>query len=92
VLKSSPDRFRAARIQRWRVAFHHYLGLIRERYRLPLHGVGLSDCGEGPLTWLHLEHSRLFDLNGLSALSSFPKYSQSSYGPVSPDLLPLAPR
>lgn len=40
--------------------FHHYLGLIRERYPLSIHGVGLSIGGAGPLDGAHL--SALCDL------------------------------
>ncbi|MDO9322021.1 MAG: DUF692 domain-containing protein [Pseudomonas sp.] len=36
-------------------AFHHFLGLIRERYPLSLHGVGLSIGGAGPLDEAHLD-------------------------------------
>jgi len=35
--------------------FHHYLGRIRERYALSIHGVGLSIGGEAPLDEEHLE-------------------------------------
>ena len=35
--------------------FHHYLGRIRERYPLSLHGVGLSIGTEGPLDEAHLD-------------------------------------
>ncbi|AJE23613.1 DUF692 domain-containing protein [Azotobacter chroococcum] len=35
--------------------FHHYLGLIRERYPLSIHGVGLSIGAEQPLDEAHLE-------------------------------------
>jgi uncharacterized protein (UPF0276 family) len=34
--------------------FHHYLGLIRERYPLSIHGVGLSIGGETALDVAHL--------------------------------------
>ena len=33
---------------------HHYLGAIRERYPVSLHGVGLSIGGSGPLDQEHL--------------------------------------
>ena len=36
-------------------AFHHFLGKIRERYPLSLHGVGLSIGGAGPLDEAHLD-------------------------------------
>lgn len=35
--------------------FHHYLGRIRDRYPLSLHGVGLSIGAEGPLDEDHLD-------------------------------------
>ncbi|MDA7088323.1 DUF692 domain-containing protein [Pseudomonas sp. SA3-5] len=35
--------------------FHHYLGLIRERYPLSIHGVGLSIGAQQPLDLNHLE-------------------------------------
>ncbi len=35
--------------------FHHYMGKIRERYALSIHGVGLSIGGEAPLDEDHLE-------------------------------------
>jgi uncharacterized protein (UPF0276 family) len=35
--------------------FHHYLGRIRERYPLSLHGVGLSIGGQAPLDEAHLD-------------------------------------
>jgi uncharacterized protein len=34
---------------------HHFLGLIRDRYPLSLHGVGLSIGGEAPLDEVHLD-------------------------------------
>jgi uncharacterized protein (UPF0276 family) len=36
-------------------AFHHFLGKIRERYPLSLHGVGLSLGGSEPLDEAHLD-------------------------------------
>ncbi len=42
--------------------FHHYLGLIRERYPLSIHGVGLSIGGESALDEAHLNRLvRLLD-------------------------------
>ncbi len=38
--------------------FHHYLGLIRERYPLSIHGVGLSIGGTEPLDGVHLSALR----------------------------------
>ena len=35
--------------------FHHYLGLLRERYALSLHGVGLSIGAAAPLDEAHLQ-------------------------------------
>lgn len=35
--------------------FHHYLGRIRERHALSVHGVGLSIGAEGPLDRAHLD-------------------------------------
>lgn len=35
--------------------FHHYLGRIRERYPLSIHGVGLSIGADGPLDVAHLD-------------------------------------
>ena len=37
---------------------HHYLGAIRERYPISLHGVGLSIGGSGPLDREHLWRGR----------------------------------
>ena len=42
--------------------FHHYLGRIRERYPLSIHGVGLSIGGESALDERHLDRlARLLD-------------------------------
>jgi hypothetical protein len=70
--------------------FHHYLGLIRERYPLSLHGVGLSIGGEGPLDTQHL--ARLTRLIERYQPHSFSEHlAWSSHGPVFlNDLLPLA--
>lgn len=70
--------------------FHHYLGLIRERYPLSLHGVGLSIGGEGPLDSQHL--ARLAALIERYQPQSFSEHlAWSSHGPVFlNDLLPLA--
>ncbi|TFY86756.1 DUF692 domain-containing protein [Pseudomonas nabeulensis] len=70
--------------------FHHYLGLIRERYPLSVHGVGLSIGGEGPLDREHL--ARLATLIERYQPHSFSEHlAWSSHGPVFlNDLLPLA--
>nr|WP_258166707.1 DUF692 domain-containing protein [Pseudomonas poae] len=70
--------------------FHHYLGLIRERYPLSVHGVGLSIGGEGPLDREHL--ARLAMLIERYQPHSFSEHlAWSSHGPVFlNDLLPLA--
>ncbi|NBF12217.1 MNIO family bufferin maturase [Pseudomonas sp. Fl4BN1] len=70
--------------------FHHYLGLIRERYPLSLHGVGLSIGGEGPLDREHLD--RLAVLIKRYQPQCFSEHlAWSSHGPVFlNDLLPLA--
>lgn len=69
--------------------FHHYLGLIRERYPLSLHGVGLSIGAEGPLDADHLK--RLAVLIDRYQPHSFSEHlAWSSHGPVFlNDLLPL---
>ncbi|SEM36293.1 hypothetical protein SAMN04487857_101356 [Pseudomonas sp. ok272] len=70
--------------------FHHYLGQIRERYALSLHGVGLSIGAEGPLDTLHLE--RLGTLIERYQPHAFSEHlAWSSHGQVFlNDLLPLA--
>jgi uncharacterized protein (UPF0276 family) len=40
---------------------HHYLELVRERYPLSLHGVGLSIGGAGPLNETHLMRLKALD-------------------------------
>ena len=69
--------------------FHHFLGRIRERYPLSLHGVGLSIGGEGPLDEAHLE--RLAELIARYEPASFSEHlAWSSHGEVFlNDLLPL---
>jgi uncharacterized protein (UPF0276 family) len=64
--------------------------LIRERYPLSLHGVGLSIGAEGPLDTLHLK--RLAELMERYQPHSFSEHlAWSSHGPVFlNDLLPLA--
>ncbi|MFZ3203542.1 MAG: DUF692 domain-containing protein [Pseudomonas sp.] len=70
--------------------FHHYLGLIRERYPLSIHGVGLSIGGQQPLDREHLE--RLASLLERYQPQAFSEHlAWSSHGDVFlNDLLPLA--
>ncbi|MFL9671696.1 MNIO family bufferin maturase [Pseudomonas marginalis] len=94
VLDTSPDiGFFEVHAENYMVAggpFHHYLGLIRERYPLSLHGVGLSIGGEGPLNREHL--GRLAALIERYQPHSFSEHlAWSSHGPAFlNDLLPLA--
>ncbi|WPN99606.1 MULTISPECIES: DUF692 domain-containing protein [unclassified Pseudomonas] len=94
VLETCPDiGFFEVHAENYMVAggpFHHYLGLIRERYPLSLHGVGLSIGGEGPLNPEHL--ARLARLIERYQPHSFSEHlAWSSHGPVFlNDLLPLA--
>ncbi|WP_371929077.1 DUF692 domain-containing protein [Pseudomonas sp. LD120] len=94
VLEQRPDiGFFEVHAENYMVAggpFHHYLGLIRERYALSLHGVGLSIGGEGPLDSRHLD--RLATLIERYQPQSFSEHlAWSSHGPVFlNDLLPLA--
>lgn len=69
--------------------FHHYLSLIRERYPLSIHGVGLSIGGEQPPDRRHLERLRfLLDRYQPEAFSEH--LAWSSHGNVFfNDLLPL---
>ena len=68
--------------------FHHYLGQIRERYALSIHGVGLSIGGEAPLDEDHLD--RLAALLDRYRPESFSEHlAWSSHGDVFlNDLLP----
>nr|WP_172147317.1 DUF692 domain-containing protein [Pseudomonas tumuqii] len=70
--------------------FHHYLGLIRERYPLSIHGVGLSLGAQQPLDREHLE--RLASLLERYQPQAFSEHlAWSSHGDVFlNDLLPLA--
>ena len=94
VLETAPDiGFFEVHAENYIVAggpFHHYLGLIRERYPLSLHGVGLSIGGENPLDPEHL--ARLARLIERYQPQSFSEHlAWSSHGPVFlNDLLPLA--
>jgi len=69
--------------------FHHYLGAIRERYPLSLHGVGLSIGAEGPLDDAHLD--RVAALIARYAPQSYSEHlAWSSHGGAFlNDLLPL---
>ena len=71
-------------------AFHHFLGLIRERYPLSLHGVGLSIGGIEPLDEAHLD--RLAQLVARYQPQSFSEHlAWSSHAQVFfNDLLPVA--
>lgn len=68
--------------------FHHYLTLIRRRYPLSIHGVGLSIGGEGPLDEEHL--NRLATLIDRYEPQSFSEHlAWSSHGDIFlNDLLP----
>jgi hypothetical protein len=70
--------------------FHHYLGLIRERYPLSIHGVGLSIGAQQSLDREHLE--RLASLLERYQPQAFSEHlAWSSHGDVFlNDLLPLA--
>ncbi|AYC33815.1 DUF692 domain-containing protein [Pseudomonas cavernae] len=70
--------------------FHHFLGLIRERYPLSVHGVGLSIGAEGPLDEGHLE--RLAQLLERYEPQTFSEHlAWSSHGDLFlNDLLPVA--
>ena len=70
--------------------FHHYLGLIRERYPLSIHGVGLSIGADQALDREHLE--RLATLLERYQPQAFSEHlAWSSHGDVFlNDLLPLA--
>lgn len=69
--------------------FHHYLGRIRERYPLSLHGVGLSIGGEEPVDPGHLD--RLAELIARYQPAVFSEHlAWSGHGQVFlNDLLPL---
>lgn len=68
--------------------FHHYLGQIRERYALSIHGVGLSIGGEGPLSEDHLDRLAVL-LNRYQPESFSEHLAWSSHGDVFlNDLLP----
>lgn len=94
ILDSTPDiGFFEVHAENYMVAggaFHHFLGLIRERYPLSLHGVGLSIGGAGPLDEAHLD--RLAELLKRYQPQSFSEHlAWSSHEQVFfNDLLPVA--
>ncbi len=63
ILESAPDiGFFEIHAENYMVdggPFHHFLGLIRERYPLSIHGVGLSIGGAGDLDAHHLDRLAL---------------------------------
>ncbi|MDD5028734.1 MAG: DUF692 domain-containing protein [Rhodoferax sp.] len=69
--------------------FHHYLGLIRQRYPLSIHGVGLSIGADAPLDLQHLNAlQRLLDKYQPQSFSEH--LAWSTHGPTFlNDLLPL---
>ena len=69
--------------------FHHYLGLIRERYSLSIHGVGLSIGGESALDDSHLDRlERLLDRYQPESFSEHLAWA-SHGGTFLNDLLPV---
>jgi uncharacterized protein (UPF0276 family) len=69
--------------------FHHYLGLIRERYPLSIHGVGLSIGGESALDEQHLDRLvRLLDRYQPESFSEHLAWA-SHGGTFLNDLLPV---
>lgn len=93
ILESLPDvGFFEVHAENYMVAggpFHHYLGLIRERYPLSIHGVGLSIGSDTPLNIEHLQ--RLQTLLARYRPRVFSEHlAWSSHGPhFLNDLLPL---
>ncbi len=70
--------------------FHHYLGRIREKYCLSIHGVGLSIGGESPLDEDHLDRlARLLDRYQPESFSEHLAWA-SHGGTFLNDLLPVA--
>ena len=68
---------------------HHYLGEIRSRYPLSIHGVGLSIGGEGGLDAAHLERlAALIDRYAPESFSEHLAWSAHA-GVFLDDLLPL---
>ena len=69
--------------------FHHYLGRIRERYPLSIHGVGLSIGADGPLDTDHLDRlAMLLDRYQPESFSEHLAWS-THRGMFFNDLLPL---
>jgi uncharacterized protein (UPF0276 family) len=69
--------------------FHHYLGRIRAKYCLSIHGVGLSIGGESPLDEDHLDRlARLLDRYQPESFSEHLAWA-SHGGAFLNDLLPL---
>lgn len=93
ILASSPDiGFFEVHAENYLVdggPFHHYLGRIRERYPLSIHGVGLSIGAEQPLDEAHL--GRLAALIRRYQPESFSEHLawSSHAGVFLNDLLPL---
>lgn len=93
VLDTRPDvGFFEVHAENYMVAggpFHHYLNLIRERYPLSIHGVGLSIGGEKPLDTEHLKRLSIL-LNRYQPQMFSEHLAWSSHGPLFlNDLLPL---
>lgn len=93
ILEQAPDvGFFEVHAENYFVAggpMHHFLGRIRERYALSIHGVGLSIGGEGPLDRAHLAAlKRLLDRYQPQAFSEHLAWS-SHGGHFFNDLLPL---
>lgn len=68
---------------------HHYLGLIRERYPLSVHGVGLSIGGHGPLDRAHLKRLKSVCMRYQPALVSEHLAWSTHKGLFLNDLLPV---
>ena len=70
-------------------SFHHYLGRIRDKYKLSIHGVGLSIGGESPLDEDHLDRlARLLDRYQPESFSEHLAWA-SHGGAFLNDLLPV---
>jgi uncharacterized protein (UPF0276 family) len=92
ILETRPDiGFFEVHAENYMVAggpFHHYLGLIRERYPLSIHGVGLSIGGGEDLDAAHLDRlARLLDRYQPAVFSEHLAWS-SHGGTYFSDLLP----
>ena len=93
ILDTEPDiGFFEVHAENYMVAggpFHHYLGLIRDRYPLSIHGVGLSIGGAGDLDANHLDRlARLLDRYQPAMFSEHLAWS-SHGGNYYSDLLPV---